>query len=176
MVAQNPFQDGSVNVLPDAMMDRLMIRIDMKFADEDAEKEMIRRDMRHEPNLSNILGSDELSGIQSLVNGVTLSEDIIEAIAKIVRRTRPDNPETEKSIAGLIHGHGVGPRGLQSLASMTKAFAVMSGRAVPNSHDLGRAVDLVLPHRIKLKAHMPEKQKEQMAMVMQSITRGFDLT
>ncbi len=152
---QNPIESEGTYPLPEAQKDRFMLKISMSWPEAEEELALARRSLgREAPEavlLSGVvtpcLREDELAEARAALSLVTLSEQLVEYVVQVVRRTRTDD-------AILV---GAGPRATQALLRAARAWAALEARDFVSPDDV-RAVALpVLEHRLLLR---PESELE----------------
>jgi MoxR-like ATPase len=94
-----------------------------------------------------VLSGRAIANIQKLVAGVPVNEYVIKYVARLVRATRPKDPQAPPYVAELVDW-GAGPRAGQFLIQGGKAMAAMDGRFSVSLDDVRRIAVPVLRHRI----------------------------
>ena len=152
---QNPIESEGTYPLPEAQKDRFMLKISMTWPEAEEELALARRSLDSQAPeavlLSGVvtpcLREHELAELRAALGLVTLSEQLVEYVVQVVRRTRTDD-------AILV---GAGPRATQSLLRASRAWAALAARDFVSPDDV-RAVALpVLEHRLLLR---PESELE----------------
>jgi MoxR-like ATPase len=152
---QNPIESEGTYPLPEAQKDRFMLKISMTWPEAEEELALARRSLNSQAPeavlLSGVvtpcLREHELAELRAALGLVTLSEQLVEYVVQVVRRTRTDD-------AILV---GAGPRATQSLLRASRAWAALAARDFVSPDDV-RAVALpVLEHRLLLR---PESELE----------------
>lgn len=173
MATQNPIEQEGTYPLPEAQLDRFLMRLDVDYPDEAAERrvmvettgsnanirDLFERSARgedltrtvdkdEETRVRPMLGKNDLIIMQKMAKTMPLSDKVVEAVMKIVRNARPLEGSPE-----LVRKHvswGPGPRAVQAFALAAKARALMEGRLAPGIEDILEVVDPVLEHRMAL--------------------------
>jgi MoxR-like ATPase len=150
LATQNPIEQEGTYPLPEAQMDRFMLKIVVGYPSESEEKIILDRmattrpDFKLEPRVS----PEEILGIQNLVNGVYVDEQVKNYVVKLVFATR--NAEAiDKSLKPLIR-IGASPRATINLTLAARAWALIEGRAYVTPDDIKAIGPDVLRHRILL--------------------------
>ena len=144
MATQNPIESEGTYPLPDAQLDRFMIKLSMGYPGRPVERAILtKRKMRMQDDhvLEALANPEKLAEMQQNLEKVQIETSIIEYIVEIVTRTRED-PRVQV---------GSSPRGSQSLFKLSRALAVLSGRDYVIPDDVKRMVIYTLRHRIILK-------------------------
>jgi len=148
IATQNPIEQEGTYPLPEAQLDRFMLNIKVDYPSESEEKEIFKVTTRvKSPELRPVLSADDIRRIQTTVDRVMVSDHCIQYVADIVRRTRPENPDSPPFIREMVDW-GAGPRAGQYLIRGAKAQAAMDGRYNIAPDDIRRVVIPVLRHRI----------------------------
>jgi MoxR-like ATPase len=148
LATQNPIEQEGTYPLPEAQLDRFMFNIKVGYPTADEEERILMATTRPEkPEVRHVLSGRAIANIQKLVAGVPVNEYVIKYVARLVRATRPKDPQAPKYIAELVDW-GAGPRAGQFLIQGGKAMAAMSGRFSVSLEDIRRVAVPVLRHRI----------------------------
>lgn len=146
LATQNPIEQEGTYQLPEAQLDRFMMRIIIEHPNEKEELEIIRRSISEEPKIDQILSVEELKHFQYLVNNVYLSKEIAEEIVRIISLTRASNNYIVSPV--LL---GASPRASIYLAKASQAKALIEGRRSVRISDVHSLIKDVIAHRIVLK-------------------------
>jgi MoxR-like ATPase len=148
IATQNPIEQEGTYPLPEAQLDRFMFNIKVGYPTADEEERILMATTRPEkPEVRHVLSGRAIANIQKLVAGVPVNEYVIKYVARLVRATRPKDPQAPKYVAELVDW-GAGPRAGPFLIQGGKAMAAMSGRFSVSLEDIRRVAVPVLRHRI----------------------------
>ncbi len=148
LATQNPIEQEGTYPLPEAQLDRFMFNLWLGYPTIDEEVKIVQSTTSgYIPQLSKVIGTDEIIAFQDLVRRVPVAENVIEFAVNAVNKTRPKNGAAPESIKNWI-SWGAGPRASQYLILASKTRAVMHGRFTPNIDDVRYAMIPVLRHRI----------------------------
>jgi MoxR-like ATPase len=148
LATQNPVEQEGTYPLPEAQLDRFMFNIKVGYPTAPEEEQILMATTRSEkPEVRKVLSGRAISNIQKLVAGVAVSEYVVKYVARLVRATRPKDPQAPKYVAELVDW-GAGPRAGQFLIQGGKAMAAMDGRFSVSLDDVRRVAVPVLRHRI----------------------------
>jgi len=148
IATQNPIEQEVTYPLPEAQLDRFMFNIKVGYPTADEEERILMATTKPEkPEVRHVLSGRTIANIQKLVAGVPVNEYVIKYVARLVRATRPKDPQAPKYVAELVDW-GAGPRAGQFLIQGGKAVAAMSGRFSVSLDDIRRVAVPVLRHRI----------------------------
>jgi MoxR-like ATPase len=150
LATQNPIEQEGTYPLPEAQLDRFMLKISLDYPGGRDEVEVLRTTTGDEPEaVTAVLSGPEILHLQRLVRGVAVSDAMLEYTALLVRSSRPGREEALEITNRWVRW-GAGPRAGQSLILCAKAHALMNGRFHVHPDDLARVAPAVLRHRILL--------------------------
>ena len=144
LATQNPIESEGTYPLPDAQLDRFMMKLSMGYPGRPIERAiLVKRKQRGKDDhtLQAVTTPEKLREMQLSLEKVRIDDSIIEYIVEIIYRTRED-PRVKV---------GSSPRGAQSLFKLSRALAVLSGRDYVIPDDIKRLSIYTLRHRIILK-------------------------
>ena len=148
IATQNPIEQEGTYPLPEAQLDRFMFNIKVGYPTAPEEEQILLATTRAErPEVRKVLSGRAIVNIQKLVGSVAVSEYIVKYVARLVRATRPKDPQSPAYVAELVDW-GAGPRAGQFLIQGGKAMAAMDGRFSVSLDDIRRIAVPVLRHRI----------------------------
>ncbi|TWT38900.1 ATPase family associated with various cellular activities (AAA) [Blastopirellula retiformator] len=148
IATQNPIEQEGTYPLPEAQLDRFMFNIIIGYPTLNEEERILSTTTRQEKvEVRKIFSARAILNIQKLVQSVAVSEYVVKYVARLVRATRPKDPETPKFVKELVDW-GAGPRAGQNLINGGKAIAAMEGRFSVAIEDVKKIAIPVLRHRI----------------------------
>ncbi len=149
MATENPIETEGTYKLPEAQVDRFMMKLLLNYPSKKEEKEIIRRMTKGaNPRTGLILSTKDVLAIQSFVPSVYAGEEIEEYISSIVDATR--HPESYGlELKGFID-YGASPRASIWLMVGAKASAMINGRGFVLPEDVRAVAMPVLRHRVML--------------------------
>ena len=151
LATQNPIeQEGTYN-LPEAQVDRFMLKVIIDYPNREEEREIIKRNLEGSDNIKIepvVQPADILKARQS-VDKIYMDEKIESYILDIVFATREPGKIGAGNLGGLI-GYGASPRASISLARASKAHAFLKRRGFVIPEDIRSVCHDVLRHRIGL--------------------------
>jgi MoxR-like ATPase len=148
LATQNPIDQEGTYPLPEAQVDRFMLKVLVDYPSHDEEKLIMRRMAKSHPklDLETIMTSAEILAMRELVDAVYLDETVEDYILRLVKATR--NPgEHVKDLEGLVR-YGASPRATINLALASKGHAFLNGRAHVTPQDVKSMAPDVLRHRV----------------------------
>ena len=148
MATQNPIEQEGTYPLPEAQVDRFMLKTVIKYPKLAEEQLIIRQNLQEEyEHINPVVTLDQIKSAQSAVREVYMDDKIEKYILDIVFATR--NPENYK-LADLkpLISFGASPRGSINLAMASKCYAFIKRRGYVIPEDVRAVVHDVLRHRI----------------------------
>mgnify|MGYP001049781966 FL=1 len=151
MATQNPVEQEGTYPLPEAQVDRFMLKVFLDYPKKEEEKLILRSNVRLAglDSASQVTNPDEILRLRDLVREVYLDEKIEQYIIDIVFATRNPTDYGMPEVEPLI-SFGASPRASINLALAGKAFAFLKGRAYVIPEDIRAIAPDVLQHRIGL--------------------------
>lgn len=151
MATQNPVDQEGTYPLPEAQVDRFMMKVHVKYPSKEEELEVMRRmsNMSFKPELKTILSKKDIFAIQEEINSVSLSESLEKYIVELVLATRDPQSYQLDDIAHYIQ-FGASPRASINLNLAAKAVAFFDQRDFVLPEDIKEVADDVMNHRILL--------------------------
>jgi MoxR-like ATPase len=147
LATQNPIEQSGTYPLPEAQLDRFLLRIDVGYPTEDEEVAMVSATTRSSlQEATPAMDVATLLRLQLLVRDIEIGEHLLRYATRLVRATRPGD-STVSSIRKHV-GWGAGPRAGQALVLASKARALMHGRLAVTRDDLQAMLLPVLAHRV----------------------------
>ncbi|MCL1513926.1 MoxR family ATPase [Parasaccharibacter sp. TMW 2.1891] len=148
LATQNPIEQEGTYPLPEAQLDRFMMRIPLDFPAREAERRMLLQTTgATKRKAERIFSTAELLATQKLVRTLPVGETVVEAILTIVRGLRPQD-ETASAEVRQSLDYGPGPRAAQALMIASRARAMLHGRLSPSMEDVRVLAEPVLAHRL----------------------------
>ncbi|MEQ8237842.1 MAG: MoxR family ATPase [Cyclobacteriaceae bacterium] len=151
LATQNPVDQEGTYPLPEAQVDRFMLKVHVNYTTKEEELEVMRRmsNMSFKPQLNTLLSKEDIFSIRNEVNQVTLSESLEKYIIELVFATRNPMDYQLKEEAQYIQ-FGASPRASINLNLAAKAIAFFDQRDYVLPEDIKEIADDVLNHRILL--------------------------
>lgn len=148
LATQNPIEQEGTYPLPEAQLDRFMFLIEVGYPSPSEEKEIARSTTgTSRPVLNHLLDGAKVIAFQQLVRRVPVPDHLYDYAVKIVRRTRPNEPESPQWIRDTV-SWGAGPRAVQYLILGAKSRAALRGTYMASLEDLEAIASSVLTHRV----------------------------
>lgn len=150
MATQNPIEQEGTYPLPEAQVDRFMLKVVIDYPKKEEEKLIVRQNMEKAfPKASTILKPEDIICAREVVKDVYMDEKIEKYIIDIVFATRfPQEAGLDKFVSMIAYGGS--PRASISLAKAAKAYAFIKRRGYVIPEDVRAVCHDVLRHRIGL--------------------------
>jgi MoxR-like ATPase len=149
LATQNPIeQEGTYN-LPEAQLDRFMMKVNVDYPSFKAEKNILDLKKNAQNGLKAVLSTDDLLAVQEEVEAIYVDDKIKDLIVKIVHATRPSSEFFKKEYNGVIIS-GASPRAVIWLYRVSKFMAYMEGKEFVNPDHVLKIIPSVLGHRLIL--------------------------
>ncbi len=144
LATQNPVEHEGTFALPEAQLDRFLMRLSLGYPDEAAELQMLASGRDDDPlaRVQQVLSLEVLVKLQQRVREIHVHPEVLRYLVQVVASTRS-------------HKHfalGAGPRATQGLHRACQAWAALAGRSFVIPDDVKRLVPMLLEHRILLSA------------------------
>ena len=170
MGTQNPVEQEGTYPLPEAQLDRFLIKLTIDYPDSDTEErimvektaaaenwedayeqlingEIKDNDAKESRDLAPVIQPNELQAMQTLAPAVAVPGHIVNLIKNIVRDARPNTEGSSDAINEYVKV-GPGPRAHMAFMKVAKAKALMDGRIAVNEDDIKTVLKPVIKHRI----------------------------
>lgn len=151
LATQNPVDQEGTYPLPEAQVDRFMMKVHIDYPSKTDEMEVMRRmsNMQYSAEVKPILSKEDIFAIRDQINAVKMAEPLEHYIIELVFATRFPKDYGLKDEAKYIL-YGVSPRASINLNLAAKAVAFMDGRDYVLPEDIKEIAEDVLNHRILL--------------------------
>lgn len=161
IATQNPVETAGTFPLPEAQMDRFMLRLSLGLPDRQEELAIMDRFMREDPLevLAPVIDIRQLSEMKEAVKQVFVHPEVEKYIVEIVAATREKNRVVM----------GVSPRGTLALLRAVKAYAALQGRSYCIPDDVKTLAVPTLAHRLKL-SYGYQTDQEAEALIEEILT------
>ncbi len=142
IATQNPVETAGTYRLPEAQLDRFLMKINMGYPDKKEEKDILTRYLMESPieNIESVCNAKTIVEMKKEAKNVYIHESLIEYIAALAEKTRNHSNV-------LI---GVSPRGSISMVNVARAYAYVLGRDYVIPEDINTLAVYVWAHRIVL--------------------------
>jgi len=150
MATQNPIEMEGTYPLPEAQLDRFLMKILVTYPSrEDLTRIVERTIQREEAQVEAVLDRDSILQVRSVARQVLVAPHVREYGIQLVMATQPEQPESA-DVARKYIRYGSSPRGAQALVECGRVLALMHGRYHLSTDDVQAVAPAVLWHRIIL--------------------------
>ena len=167
LATQNPIEQEGTYPLPEAQLDRFLLKVDVTYPDSETERRiLVETTGMGDQTVNPVLNSEKLIALQSLVRRMPVPETVLESILRLVRSARPeqsDHPQVKKRV-----DWGPSPRAGQALMLAARSRALLRGRLAPSLDDIEALAEPALGHRMAL-AYDPTGQGGSLSALIQEL-------
>lgn len=150
LATQNPIEQEGTYPLPEAQLDRFLVKIDVPYPDRETERGILLATTGVDAAKAHqVFDGAALMAAQKVVRQMPVGEAVVEAILDLVRACRPEVGEAIDVVKSSI-AWGPGPRAAQALMLTCRARALLDGRLAPSVEDVSALARPVLSHRMAL--------------------------
>lgn len=152
IATQNPVSFMGTYPLPEAQLDRFMMRLSVGYPSADEEKRLARQGAlgRDIADITAVVSADDIEGMRKAADSVHLSDGMLSYVHEIITSTRTDG----------AFELGASPRAMLHLIAAAKASAFISGRDYVTPDDVKKVAIPVLSHRLILTSRMRLQKKD----------------
>jgi MoxR-like ATPase len=149
MATQNPIESEGTYPLPEAQVDRFMLKILVGYPERDEELTVVQRSLTPPPELRQALALDDLRSLQRTVLAVYVDPGLIAYAVTLAEATREPAAHGLEGLSGYV-AYGASPRGPIALVQSARALALLRGRDYVIVQDLHALMKDTLRHRLVL--------------------------
>ena len=149
MATQNPIESEGTYALPEAQVDRFMLKILIGYPEPDEELTIVQRQLVDSPELRQVLSLDDLRGLQRAVFDVYVDPALVSYAVDLATATREPGAHGLGEMQEYI-AFGASPRGPLSVVQASRALALLHGRDYVLAEDLQALAKDALRHRLVL--------------------------
>ncbi len=162
---QNPIEQSGTYPLPEAQLDRFLMRLVIQYPSKTEEKEMLRTNGIGDANkVRQILNLNKVCSLQKLIPMVYCIDEIFDYITTVVEKSRQSSKITL----------GASPRATLAILNSAKAYALLNGRDYVIPDDVNKLIFNLLNHRIILKPEV-EMSGATVSQVLKDIVNSLDV-
>ncbi len=165
LATQNPIEQEGTYPLPEAQVDRFMLKLRVEYPTRDEEREILRRmASRHRPQVQPVIGPSDLARLREVADRVYLDPKIEDYIVDLVFATREPGRCGLERLAELID-FGASPRASIDLARASRVQAFLAGRGYVTPQDVKTVAPDVLRHRVLVSYEAEARDLDSDALV-----------
>jgi len=148
MATQNPIEMEGTYPLPEAQLDRFLMKIVVDYPTREELNTIIERTIqKEEPQVNPALDRDAILEVRSVCRDVLVARHVQDFAVDLTLATQPENPQAHELAKKYIR-YGSSPRGAQALVECGRVLALMRGRFHLSEEDVQAVASSVLRHRI----------------------------
>jgi len=145
---QNPIEMEGTYPLPEAQLDRFLLKLEVAFPSyEDLLEIGMRTTGRTEDTTQRVMDRATLIELQDLVRDIVVAPHVAEFAASLTMATHPESPNSPPEVRRFVR-YGASPRAMQALVLAGRAYALLCGRAWVAEDDIRAIAHPVLRHRM----------------------------
>jgi MoxR-like ATPase len=151
LATQNPIEQEGTYPLPEAQLDRFMLKVRVGYPSKDEERKIVDRmaSGQPEPEVRKVAAPADILAAREVVNQVLVDDKVRNYVVDLVHATRDPAAAGLGELDGMIE-NGASPRASIYLTQAAKAHAFLQGRGYATPHDVKSAALDVLRHRVLL--------------------------
>jgi len=150
LATQNPIEMEGTYPLPEAQIDRFLLKLNVTYPDADELSQIVDRTTGAPmPAVEPVLSAAEVLELRELVRSVVIAGHVKDYAIRMVLATHAGSAQATPMVRRYVR-HGASPRGLQAVVLAAKALALFAGRINVSFDDLAAAAPPALRHRILL--------------------------
>jgi MoxR-like ATPase len=149
LATQNPIESEGTYPLPEAQVDRFMLKIVVDYPTHDEELTVVSRSLDSPPELPTVLSIDKLKSLQEEVGRIYVDPGLVSWVVDLADATRHPDAHGVADVAQYV-SYGASPRGPISVVAASRALALLRGRDYVLATDIEELVRDAFRHRIVL--------------------------
>jgi len=150
MATQNPIEMEGTYPLPEAQLDRFLMKILVRYPSRSDLSTIVERTIqKDEVELENVLDRDAILGLRAVCHTVLVAPHVQDFAIDLVMATQPETDQAHELTRKFIR-YGSSPRGAQALVECGRVLALMKGRLHLSIEDIQAVAPAVLRHRVIL--------------------------
>jgi len=151
LATQNPIEHEGTYPLPEAQLDRFMLKVKIGYPSKEEERKIVDRmaSGQPEPEVRQVANPDDIRAARQAVDQTLVDDKVRDYIVDLVQATRDPAAAGIAELDGMIE-NGASPRASIALMKTAKAQAFLRGRSYATPHDVKSMAADVLRHRIIL--------------------------
>jgi MoxR-like ATPase len=174
LATQNPIEQEGTYPLPEAQLDRFLLKIKISYPNKEEEKEIVERiAVAGEPKIKAVVDPSDIIKARELCKGIYMDQKIKDYIVDLVFATREPEKYGLKDLKGLIR-FGASPRASINLTTAARALAFLKRRGFVIPEDVKELAADVLRHRIIL-TYEAEAEEVTTDQIVQKILAGVEV-
>lgn len=150
LATQNPLENEGTYPLPEAQLDRFLVKMIVSYPTKEELKEIVLRTTSPTSVQADKAADGEaIKQIQETAKQMLVADEVLDYAIRLLMSTHPDEPNAPESVKRYVQ-FGSGPRGIQAIVSLAKVRAFCAGRLNVSFHDVEQVALPALRHRMFL--------------------------
>ncbi len=150
LATQNPLEMEGTYPLPEAQLDRFLVKLLVKYPTADDLGTILDRTTEAAtPTATPVLDGPRILELRSLARQVPIADDVKRHAVRLIKATHPDDPAAPPAVRRFVR-YGSSPRGAQAIVLLSKIAAILDCLFAVARDDLHAAAPAVLRHRLIL--------------------------
>ncbi|MBW5448061.1 AAA domain-containing protein [Cohnella sp. CFH 77786] len=150
LATQNPVEQEGTYPLPEAQLDRFLLKIQVTYPTHEELREIVRRTTSSAPNQAGqVADAAMLMKLQAYAKEVLVSDEVLDWAIRVLMLTHPSEPDAPEAVRRYIR-FGAGPRGIQAIIAVAKVKALLAGNLHVSRRDIREVALPALRHRLVL--------------------------
>lgn len=150
LATQNPLEMEGTYPLPEAQLDRFLMKVDVPFPTSEELKTILdRTTSTHDEKPAQAISRDELLAVQRTIRDIVVPPHVRDYVVRLLEATHPTSRDATANIKRYVR-YGSSPRGAQSCLLASKARAAMHGRPHVSVDDVKAMLASTMQHRVLL--------------------------
>jgi MoxR-like ATPase len=150
LATQNPLEQEGTYPLPEAQLDRFLLKIHVTYPTKDELKQIVlRTTSAHKANAEKVADGLFLTQVQQGIKEILVAEDVLDYAIRLLMHTHPEEEGAPAEVKQYVR-FGSGPRGAQAMVAVAKARAFIAGRFHVSKQDIAAVAFPTLRHRLIL--------------------------
>ena len=172
LATQNPIEQEGTYPLPEAQVDRFMLKVVVGYPSKEEERKIVDRmaSGQPEPTINKVATPEQLIAARKTVDQIFIDEKVKGYVVDLVHATRDPKTAGIADLEGMIET-GASPRASLFLTRAAKASAFLQGRAYATPHDVKNMALDILRHRVA-STHEAEAQGKTSEDIIERILAG----
>lgn len=148
LATQNPLEMEGTYPLPEAQLDRFLLKLDVKFPNKEELYQIVTMTTNNSDiEISKICDSEKIIQMREIASQVPVAKAVGEYIMDIILKGHPENPESPEIVKKYVR-YGSSPRGAQAIMAAAKVYALLNERYNVSYDDVKQVACHALRHRI----------------------------
>jgi MoxR-like ATPase len=150
LATQNPLEMEGTYPLPEAQLDRFMLKVHVGFPGEDELMSILDRTTGNDvADVKPVIDGKRILQIRELVRAMPVTDSLTRYVVRVLRGTHPDDPRAPDLVKRYVR-FGASPRGAQAMLLAARIRCSMDGRLTPSIEDVRGVAGEALRHRVIL--------------------------